>query len=77
MSDSVDTPAKGPPAPQKRARRIAMSDEERGAFLSEQRTCRVGTVGVDGAPHVTAVWFVWDGGALWIYSIIKANAGPT
>jgi len=50
-----------------------MSDEERDAFLAAQRTCRVGTVGVDGSPHVSAVWFVWHDFALWIYSIVKSQ----
>jgi PPOX class probable F420-dependent enzyme len=59
--------------PQRRARRIAMTDEERDAFLAAQRVCRLGTVGADGAPHVTPVWFVWDGAALWIYSIVKSQ----
>ena len=59
--------------PQKRARRIAMSDEERDAFLATQRTCRVGTIGVDGSPHVSAVWFVWHEECLWIYSIVKSQ----
>lgn len=58
---------------QRRARRIAMTDQERDALLAELRTCRIGTVGADGSPHVTPVWFVWDGTALWIYSIIRSQ----
>lgn len=50
-----------------------MSPEERNAFLAEQRTCRVGSVGKDGAPHVSAVWYAWDGAALWIYSIMRSQ----
>ncbi len=49
-----------------------MSPEERDAFLGEERTCRVGTVGVDG-PHVTALWFVWDGASIWLNSIVKSQ----
>ncbi|MFA7324283.1 MAG: pyridoxamine 5'-phosphate oxidase family protein [Candidatus Nanopelagicales bacterium] len=60
-------------APQKRSRRIAMSDEERDAFLSSERVCRVATVGSDGAPHVTPLWFVWDGTALWLNSIVQSQ----
>lgn len=59
--------------PQKRGRRIAMTDAERDAFLAAERTCRVATVGPDGAPHVTALWFGWDGTYLWIYSITRAQ----
>ena len=59
--------------PQKRGRRIAMSDAERDAFLATERTCRVATVSPDGAPHVTALWFGWDGTYLWLYSITRAQ----
>ena len=58
---------------QRRGGRIAMSDEERDAFLSEERTCRVATVGADGAPHVTPLWFAWDGSALWLTSIVRSQ----
>jgi hypothetical protein len=50
-----------------------MSDAERDAHLAALRVCRVGTVGVTGAPHVSALWYVWDGAALWLYSIIKSQ----
>src|ERR671939_551212 len=50
-----------------------MSPEERDAFLAEQRTCRVATVGADGAPHVSALWFVWDGAALWLNSMVVSQ----
>ena len=58
---------------QRRGRRIAMSDDERDRFLGVQRTCRVGTVGADGAPHISALWFVWDGTALWLNSVVKSQ----
>jgi hypothetical protein len=60
-------------APQRRARRIAMSDEERDAFLGEQRVCRVASVDSAGTPHVTPLWFVWDGAHLWLSSIVRAQ----
>jgi PPOX class probable F420-dependent enzyme len=59
--------------PQKRGRRIAMIDAERDAFLAAERTCRVATIGPDGWPHVTALWFAWDGTHFWIYSITRAQ----
>jgi nitroimidazol reductase NimA-like FMN-containing flavoprotein (pyridoxamine 5'-phosphate oxidase superfamily) len=59
--------------PQKRGRRIAMTDDERDAFLAVERTCRVATVGPDGWPHATALWFAWEGGYFWIYSITRAQ----
>ncbi|HEY6314427.1 MAG TPA: pyridoxamine 5'-phosphate oxidase family protein [Streptosporangiaceae bacterium] len=57
---------------QRRGRVIAMSAEEMGSFLAEQRTCRFATSGPDG-PHVSPVWFVWDGQALWVYSLIRSQ----
>lgn len=57
---------------QRRGRRIAMSAEERDAFLAEQRTCRIATVGAAG-PHVTALWFAWDGAALWLTSVVRSQ----
>jgi nitroimidazol reductase NimA-like FMN-containing flavoprotein (pyridoxamine 5'-phosphate oxidase superfamily) len=38
-----------------------MSKAELDAFLAEQRTCRVAT-GSQNGPHLTALWYVWDGG---------------
>ncbi|MEV7414015.1 pyridoxamine 5'-phosphate oxidase family protein [Streptomyces sp. NPDC089919] len=58
---------------QRRGRRIMMSAEELDAFLGEQRTCRVATVAADGRPHVGALWFAWDGTALWLYSITRSR----
>ena len=58
---------------QRRSKAIAMTDEERDAFLGEERTCRVATVAADGAPHATPLWFVWDGTALWLTSIVKSQ----
>jgi PPOX class probable F420-dependent enzyme len=50
-----------------------MSPEEVDSFLAAQRTCRVATVGGDGAPHVTPLWFVWDGSALWLTSVVRSQ----
>lgn len=58
---------------QKRGRRIAMSPEERSAFLTENRTCRVATSGREGAPHQSALWYVWDGNMLWLNSLVKSQ----
>jgi PPOX class probable F420-dependent enzyme len=61
------------PRAQRRGGRIAMTPQERDAYLAEARTCRVATVGADGAPHVSALWFVWDGSAIWLNSIVKSQ----
>ena len=57
---------------QRRGRVIAMSADELTSFLDEQRTCRFATIGLDG-PHVAPVWFVWDGQALWVYSLTRSQ----
>jgi PPOX class probable F420-dependent enzyme len=57
---------------QRRGRVIAMTAEELDAFLGDQRTCRFATTGPDG-PHVAPVWFVWDGRAIWVYSLTRSQ----
>ncbi len=49
-----------------------MTAGELDAFLDQQRTCRFATTGPDG-PHVAPVWFVWDGQALWVYSLTRSQ----
>jgi PPOX class probable F420-dependent enzyme len=58
---------------QRRGQRIAMTTAERDEFLQGQRTCRLATVGEDGSPHNSALWFVWDGGAMWINSVVRSQ----
>ncbi|MFF0426632.1 pyridoxamine 5'-phosphate oxidase family protein [Streptomyces sp. NPDC004520] len=58
---------------QRRGRRIMMTPAELDSFLAEQRTCRVATVSADGRPHVSALWFAWDGSSLWLYSITRSR----
>ncbi|MFB7937576.1 pyridoxamine 5'-phosphate oxidase family protein [Streptomyces sp. NPDC056049] len=58
---------------QRRGRRIMMTPEELDAFLAEQRTCRVASVSADGRPHVSALWFAWDGASLWLYSLTRSR----
>jgi hypothetical protein len=50
-----------------------MTSEERDAFLGSERTCRVASVGRDGAPHVSPLWFAWDGASLWLTSVVKSQ----
>ncbi|GAA2401730.1 pyridoxamine 5'-phosphate oxidase family protein [Actinomadura vinacea] len=50
-----------------------MTGEERDAFLRDQPVCRVATVGPDGRPHTSALWFVWDGTALWLNSLVRSR----
>lgn len=58
---------------QRRGTKIAMTDEERDAFLRAQPVCRVATAGPGGRPHASALWFVWDGTALWLNSLTKSR----
>lgn len=58
--------------PQRRGRKIAMTADEVDAFLAGERTCRVATNSADG-PHVSPLWFVWQSGALWVYSLNRSQ----
>jgi nitroimidazol reductase NimA-like FMN-containing flavoprotein (pyridoxamine 5'-phosphate oxidase superfamily) len=58
---------------QRRGRAIAMTPDERNRFLAYERICRVATVGLTGAPHNSALWFVWYDDAIWLYSIVKSQ----
>jgi len=49
-----------------------MTDEERDAFLAAERTCRVASNGPEG-PHVTPLWFAWDGARLWLTSVVQSQ----
>jgi PPOX class probable F420-dependent enzyme len=58
---------------QRRGRKIMMTAGELDAFLAVERVCRVATVSADGTPHVSPLWFAWDGGALWLYSLTRSK----
>lgn len=59
--------------PQRRGRRIALDVPELDTLLGAERTARVASVSAGGRPHVSPLWFVWDGSALWFYSIVKSQ----
>lgn len=58
---------------QRRGRRVAMTPDELDQFLTHERTCRVATVNGDGSPHISPLWFVWDGQSLWLNSVVKSQ----
>jgi hypothetical protein len=60
------------PTEQRRGRKIAMDKAELDEFLTAEHTCRLATSSPQG-PHLTALWFAWDGTALWIYSIVRSQ----
>src|ERR1700728_729088 len=60
------------PTEQRRGRKIAMEKAELDVFLAGEHTCRLATSSPQG-PHLTALWFAWDGAAVWIYSIVRSQ----
>lgn len=58
---------------QRRGRSIAMTREEVDDFLRVEHTCRVATVGGNGQPHVAPLWFIWDGAAVWLNSLVRSQ----
>jgi nitroimidazol reductase NimA-like FMN-containing flavoprotein (pyridoxamine 5'-phosphate oxidase superfamily) len=58
--------------PQRRSRRVAMTEAERDAFLESERVCRVATAGPHG-PHATPLWYVWHDSSIWLYSIVRSQ----
>lgn len=50
-----------------------MSPDEVDTFLRSERTCRVATVSSSGQPHVSPLWFVWDGASLWLNSVVRSQ----
>jgi nitroimidazol reductase NimA-like FMN-containing flavoprotein (pyridoxamine 5'-phosphate oxidase superfamily) len=47
---------------------LSMTDQEREAYLSEERTIRVATIGAGRVPHVVPLWFVWHEGIVFLNS---------
>ncbi|MFI6284195.1 pyridoxamine 5'-phosphate oxidase family protein [Streptomyces sp. NPDC051018] len=50
-----------------------MTRPEADAYLAGQRVCRVATLAADSGPHVGALWYAWDGTALWLYSLVHSG----
>lgn len=44
----------------------SLTPQELDAFLDEQRTIRLATVGPAGEPHVVPLWFVWLDGSVYM-----------
>ncbi len=59
--------------PQRRGAAIAMTDARRDEVLTQQRTCRVATIGAGGHPHASPLWFVWDGQSIWLNSLTRTQ----
>jgi PPOX class probable F420-dependent enzyme len=52
---------------------IAMSEAEVAAFLQEQRTLIVATIGRDGWPHVMPLWYVVRARECWAWTYAKSQ----
>ena len=52
---------------------IRMSDAELAAFLDEQRTLILATVGRDGWPHLMPLWFVVRDGEPWAWTYARSQ----
>jgi hypothetical protein len=50
-----------------------MLPHEIDAFLEEQRVCRLASMTLGDRPHVSPLWFVWDGAALWLNSVVRSQ----
>ena len=50
-----------------------MSSQELGDFLARERVVNVSTLGKDGWPHMTALWYVMRDGEPWIYTYAKSQ----
>jgi hypothetical protein len=53
--------------------RIAMTEAEVIAFLEEQRTLTVATIGRDGWPHLMPLWYVVRDGECWAWTYAKSQ----
>jgi nitroimidazol reductase NimA-like FMN-containing flavoprotein (pyridoxamine 5'-phosphate oxidase superfamily) len=52
---------------------LRMTPDQLEAFLTEQRTARIGTISPNGEPHVVPMWFVWHDGAIFMNTLKRAR----
>ena len=52
---------------------ITMTDEEREAFLDEQRVLNIASIGPTGHPHVVAMWYAVIDGDLTFWTFGKSQ----
>jgi PPOX class probable F420-dependent enzyme len=57
----------------KKRDQIKMSADQIVRFLDEQRVMSVSTIGRDGWPHVTALWYLMRDSEPWIYTYAKSQ----
>lgn len=52
---------------------VQMDDAEVDAFLTEQRSSTVATIGKDGAVHLVAMWYAWLDGRVYLETKAKSQ----
>ncbi len=57
----------------KRRGQIAMSEDELWKFIEERKSLQVATIGADGAPHLTTLWFVIIDGEIAFETFTKSQ----
>ena len=50
-----------------------MSQEERLQFLEKQISLQIGTINKDGSPHLTTMWYVYDGNNFIFHTYTKSQ----
>lgn len=54
-------------------KQIEMTDDEVAAFVEEQRTCTMATIGPSGRPHLVAMWYGVLDGQVWFETKLKSQ----
>src|SRR6201996_8835904 len=52
---------------------IVMSDDEIAKFVTSSRTGTLATIGPDGQPHLTAMWYGVVDGEIWLETKAKSQ----
>ena len=53
--------------------KIKMSQEERLRFLEKQISLQIGTINKDGSPHLTTMWYIYDGDNFIFHTYTKSQ----
>ena len=52
---------------------IKMSEEELSSFLKTQISLQIGTINKDGSPHLTTMWYFYDGESFVFHTYTKSQ----
>ena len=53
--------------------KIKMSEEELSSFLKSQISLQIGTINKDGSPHLTTMWYFYDGESFIFHTYRKSQ----